>query len=156
MKTKETTDHGEMKVQAIQNGTVIDHIPSRYTLQVVRLLSGLDDFVTIGINFPSGSMERKGVVKIANKVLTQNEVNKIAIFAPQATVNIIKNFQVVDKRKVKLPKSLQGIVKCSNPKCITNAERMPTVFYTSSGDHVELRCHYCERIMPLEEVEVTG
>jgi len=151
---KQKTSSAEMMVQAIKDGTVIDHIPSAYTLTVVRLLSGLDDHVTIGVNFPSRTMKTKGVVKIANKEVTREEANKIAIFAPDATINIIKNYKVTRKRKVELPAEMRGIVKCSNPNCVTNYEGIPTRFTTKHGEHAELRCHYCERVMPIEEVQI--
>jgi aspartate carbamoyltransferase regulatory subunit len=154
MTPKDKTLLSEMTVQAIKNGTVIDHIPAALTLKVVQTLSGLEDMVTIGINFPSGRMGKKGVVKIAGKELTKKEVNKIAIFAPLATVNIIKNYKITRKLKVELPAELVGVVGCSNPNCITNHESVQTRFYTKHGEHTELRCHHCERLTLIEEVQV--
>ena len=154
MSAKRPAGRTQMTVQAIKDGTVIDHIPSAYTIKVVELLSGLDDEVTIGINFPSATMKQKGVVKIAKKVLTKKEVNKIAIFAPDATVNIIKNYKVLRKQRVELPKELRGITKCSNPACITNHEPVETRFYPTSDAPARLRCHHCERLMPIEDVQI--
>ncbi len=136
----------ELKVQAIDQGTVIDHIPSQQTMKVVEILSAMDDFVTIGINFPSKTMNLKGVVKIANRMLTENEVNKIAVFAPGASVNIIENFKVVKKTQVHIPECIIGILKCSNPKCITNFnEDITTKFYLKNQSPLSVMCHYCER-----------
>jgi aspartate carbamoyltransferase regulatory subunit len=152
--TKDRSALSQMTVQAIKDGTAIDHIPANMTLKVVQMLSGFEDEVTIGVNFPSSTMGRKGVVKIANKALTKEEVNRIAIFAPQATVNIIQDYKVVRKLRVELPGELCGIINCSNPNCITNHEEVATRFYTSHGEHTELRCHHCERLMPIEEVQM--
>lgn len=136
----------ELKVQAIDQGTVIDHIPSQQTMKVVEILSAMDDFVTIGINFPSKTMKLKGVVKIANRMLTENEVNKIAVFAPGASVNIIENYKVVRKTQVHIPECIIGILKCSNPKCVTNSdEDVVTKFYLKTQVPLSVMCHYCER-----------
>jgi aspartate carbamoyltransferase regulatory subunit len=138
----------EVKVQAIENGTVIDHLPAENTLKVVEILSRFEDMVAIGINSPSKRLGRKGFVKIANRTLTQEEVNKIAIIAPDASVNTIKDFKVVRKMKVIIPESVEGILRCTNPNCITNHQAVKTKFHIGKKavpERLELRCHYCER-----------
>ena len=146
----------EMKVQAIEQGTVIDHIPPQLTMQVVQTLSAMDDFVTIGINFPSRTMGRKGVVKIANRILNEEEVNRIAVFAPGASVNIIEDYKIVKKTKVHVPECIIGIIKCSNPKCITNSDQpVTTRFSMEQESPLQLKCHYCERHMEQESITVT-
>ena len=144
------------EVPAIEYGTVIDHIPAHATLTVVRILSELEDLVTIGINLKSNKLTRKGVVKIANRKLSAEEVAKIALVAPQATVNIIERFKVVKKYRVMPPEVLKGIVRCPNPVCITNHENVSTVFSvtTKPDGTIRLKCRYCERIYNKEEVEV--
>jgi len=144
----------EFTVPAIARGTVIDHIPPHRTLKVVEILSSLDDLVIIGVNFPSKLKESKGFVKIANRELTADEVNKIAIVAPNATVNIIHNFRVDSKLKVEVPEEIRGIVCCSNPNCITNHQEIATLFYLENRENMELRCHYCERIFSSEDISV--
>ncbi|MFH1023953.1 MAG: aspartate carbamoyltransferase regulatory subunit [Planctomycetota bacterium] len=136
----------EINVQAIENGTVIDHLPSETTLAVFQILSRSDDMVAIGINLSSKKIGRKGFVKFANKMLTPEEVNKIAVIAPSASVNIIKHFKVVRKVKVTIPDVVEGILRCTNPHCITNHEKVRTRFHSSSDrEKLNLRCHYCER-----------
>lgn len=142
-----------MLVQAIENGTVIDHIPAPATLKVVEILSGGRDVVTIGVNFPSASMGRKGVVKIAGRFLTEAEVNKIAILAPAATVNIIRGFRIREKIRVRMPGVVEGIVRCRNPSCITNHEPVRTKFRRVRGGEA-FECLYCERPEPADGLEL--
>jgi len=144
----------ELKIPAIKEGTVIDHIPSRATFKVLRILE-LREFkqvVSVIINLASKVMGKKGIIKVGNRFLTKEEVNKIAILAPNATVNIIKDYKVKEKISVKLPDSLVKIIKCSNPKCITNNERINTVFNVISKSPVQVMCHHCERVMETDEI----
>ena len=99
-------------------------------------------------------MGKKGIIKVEGKFLTQDEVNKIAIVAPDATVNIIKNYEVKDKIKVKSPDVVDNVVKCSNPVCMTNNEAIHTKFYVVKKDPLRIRCHYCERYMGKEDLEI--
>ena len=112
----------ELQVAALENGTAIDHIPSDKLFKVATLL-GLDkekNQITIGNNFPSNKMGSKGMIKIANKFFAEDEISRIALVAPNVMLNIIKDYQVVEKKTVTLPDELVGLVKCNNPKCITN------------------------------------
>ena len=121
----------ERLVAAIENGTVIDHIPAEKTYQVVSLL-GLEHTlspVTIGYNYPSSRLGRKGIVKISNKFFTDEEINRLSVIAPKIILNSIHNFEVTQKRMVETPDVLRGIIKCNNPKCITNNEPMSTIFH---------------------------
>src|SRR3990167_8569691 len=120
----------ELKIPAIREGTVIDHIPSRVTLKVMRILD-LKEFehvVSVAFNLESKSMGKKGIIKVGGRFLTQDEVDKVAILAPNATVNIIKDYKVEKKIHVHLPEVVNNIVKCSNPICITNNEEVKTKF----------------------------
>jgi aspartate carbamoyltransferase regulatory subunit len=144
------------RVPAIENGTVIDHIPAHATLTVVRILSAIEDLVTIGINLPSPKLERKGVVKIANRKLSPEEVAKIALIAPQATLNLIESYEVVEKHEVTPPRVVEGIVRCGNPNCVTNHEPVTTRFAvrTTRDARRRLTCHYCERAYDQDEIEI--
>ncbi len=144
----------ELKVPAIKEGTVIDHIPSRVTFKVMRILD-LNEFehvVSVAINLKSKTMVKKGIIKVGNRFLTQEEVNKIAILAPNATVNIIKDYEVKEKIKVNIPERLSNIIKCSNPNCITNTEKVKTLFSIVSKDPLKVMCHHCERVMDQEDI----
>ena len=146
----------ELKISAIDEGTVIDHIPTDATFKVVEILD-LENhrgIVSIATNLQSKSIGKKGIVKVGGKSLTQDEVNKIAIVAPDATVNIIKNYGVREKIKVKTPEIIDNVVKCSNPVCITNNEQVPTKFYVVKKDPLKIKCHYCERSMGKEDIEI--
>ena len=146
----------ELKISAIDEGTVIDHIPTDATFKVVEILDleNHKGIVSIATNLHSKSVGKKGIVKVGGKSLTQDEVNKIAIVAPDATVNIIKNYDVKEKIKVKTPDVIDNVVKCSNPVCITNNENIPTKFYAVKKDPLKIKCHYCERSMGKGDIEI--
>lgn len=144
----------EMQVAALENGTAIDHIPPEQVFKVVSLL-GLDRLtnkVTIGNNLNSNKMGTKGIIKIADRFFEEDEINRIALVAPNVNLNIIKNFEVVDKKEVTLPEEINEIVKCNNPKCISNNEPMKTRFHVIDKEKVELQCHYCEIKIRKEDV----
>lgn len=146
----------ELKISAIEEGTVIDHIPTDATFKVVEILNleGHKGIVSIATNLQSKKIEKKGIVKVGGKSLTQDEVNKIAIVAPDATVSIIKNYNVKEKIKVKTPDVIDNVVKCSNPVCITNNEQVATKFYAVKKDPLKIKCHYCERSMGKKDIEI--
>jgi len=138
----------ELKVSAIENGTVIDHIPSHSVYQVLRILNLMEynDQLLIGINLESSKMGKKGIIKVSNKFFKSDEINKIALVAPSATLILIKNFAVSEKAKVQIPDRVETIVRCFNPNCITNVEEIVTRFDVVNKDDLKLRCHYCEKI----------
>ena len=143
----------EMLVAAIENGTVIDHIPSEKTYQVAQLLklAELETPVTIGYNFRSKKLGKKGIIKVENKWFTDEEISRLSVVAPNIVLNIIRNFEVVEKKTVVTPDEIRGIVKCNNPKCITNNEPMRTHFHVENG---MLTCHYCEKEQDINRVEL--
>lgn len=146
----------ELEVAALENGTVIDHIPSDHLFKVVSLL-GLDKLtnsITIGNNLISKKIGRKGILKVTDIFFEEDEINKIALIAPFAKINIIRNYDVVEKRPVSLPDVLVDIVKCGNPKCITNNEPMKTEFQVIDKDEVQIKCKYCERVILKEDIEI--
>ena len=142
-----------MLVAAIQNGTVIDHIPSEKAYQVAQLLklAELDTPVTIGYNFRSKKLGRKGIIKVEDKFFTDEEISRLSVVAPNIVLNIIKNFEVVEKKTVTTPEEIHGIVKCNNPVCITNNEPMKPYFHVLNGI---LPCHYCEKEQDINKVEL--
>ena len=146
----------ELQVAALENGTAIDHIPSEAVFKVVSLLQlqKLSNRITIGNNLKSSKMGKKGIIKVSNKFFREDEINRIALVAPNVNLNIIRNFEVVEKKKVVLPDEIIEIVKCNNPKCITNNEPMKTRFHVIDKEMVELQCHYCELKIKKEEIEL--
>ena len=146
----------ELQVKALENGTVIDHIPSDKLFKVVSLLKmeGLKNQITIGNNLSSKQMGTKGIIKVADRYYAEEEVNRIALIAPMAKINIIKNFEVIEKKILTLPDNFTDLVKCPNPKCITNNEPMKTRFETISKEPVVLKCLYCEREVQEEGIEL--
>ena len=146
----------ELKISAIEEGTVIDHVPTDATFKVVEILdlANQQGIVSIATNLQSKKIGKKGIIKVGGKSLTQAEVNKIAIVAPDATVNIIKNYNVKEKIKVKAPDVIENVVKCSNPVCITNNEKVATKFYVVKKDPLKIKCHYCERSMGKGDIEL--
>lgn len=146
----------ERLVAAIENGTVIDHIPADKTYLVVRLL-GLEDLntpVTVGNNFISNKIGKKGIVKVSNKYFSNEEISRLSVIAPKIVLNIIKEYEVVEKKTVETPDELRGIVKCNNPKCITNNEPMETVFHVVDKERGILKCHYCDKEQEMSKVEL--
>lgn len=138
----------QLSVSAIENGTVIDHIPAGFALKIVDFLklSSHKKRVTLGLNLPSKSLGYKDLVKVEGRSLTEDEANKIAILAPGATIAIIEEFQVVKKFKVQMPKSVEKIFHCQNPQCITNHESVLPLFDVKAvSKKVELKCKYCEK-----------
>jgi len=145
----------ELKVSAIENGTVIDHIPAKSVFQVIRILNLTEgtDQILFGTNLDSQKMGKKGIIKVSNKYFEPDEINKIALVAPTATLIVIKNFDVVIKKKVEVPEHVEKIVKCFNPNCITNHESVVTRFTVIDKKDLKLHCHYCEKIMAGENME---
>lgn len=145
-----------LRVAKIKDGTVIDHITAGRALLVLKILgiTGREGFiVTVAMNVPSKKMGKKDIVKIEGRVLSPDEVNKIALVAPRATINIIRDYEVVEKRRVKLPRTIRNIVRCVNPACITNdREPIEPVFYVVSEEPLRLKCHYCGRIMEQHDI----
>lgn len=146
----------QLNVSAIKDGTVIDHIPPKALFKVIQILK-LEEFknmVTFGNNLDSKAMGSKAIVKIANRFFEDEEVNKIALVAPNAKLNTIKNYEVIEKRVVQIPEQVNGIVRCFNPKCITNAEKVLTKFQIISVKPIEMKCFYCEKITSENEIRI--
>jgi len=145
-----------LRVSKIRDGTVIDHITRGHALDVVKILdingrSG--GVVTIAMNVPSKILEIKDIVKIEGRELNPEEVDKIALLAPHATINIIRNYKVAEKQRVKLPSVIYGLLKCTNPTCISNSnEPVRSTFYVEREDPLKLKCHYCGQIVERDEV----
>ncbi|MFQ6128904.1 MAG: aspartate carbamoyltransferase regulatory subunit [Thermoplasmata archaeon] len=140
----------EVKVTPIKNGTVIDHIPAGMALKVLKILGITDESsgstVSVAMRVTSKKRGLKDIVKVEDRELLEKEVDKIALVAPNATINIIRNYDVNQKHKVRLPEVAKGIVRCQNPNCITNLkEPVETEFIVISKNPVRLRCVYCER-----------
>jgi aspartate carbamoyltransferase regulatory subunit len=142
-----STTKKEVRVTKIKDGTVIDHISGGYALDVVKILgiTGHESqVVTIAINVPSKQFKTKDIVKIEGRALSRQDVNRIALIAPKATINIIRDYVVVEKQVVKLPHVIEDIVKCVNPTCVSNSgEPVSSRFVVQSEDPLMLRCSYC-------------
>ena len=144
----------EMMVAAIENGTVLDHIPSDRLFDVVSLLhlDKMSNSVTIGYNLKSAVMGTKSIIKIADKYFTDEELNQLSVVAPNISLCVIKDYEIIEKRMVVMPEKLVGIVRCPNPKCITNNEPMQTRFSTTSPGSNIIRCSYCNKDVDLKDV----
>ena len=139
----------ELVVSALENGTVLDHIPAENVYKALDILNlkGIGQQITIGINLTSKFFGKKGIIKIEDKFFEDDELNKLALIAPKATVNVIRDFKVVDKKKLVMPEEIHGVAKCRNPKCVTNHQPIKTWFNTiDNGNEISLLCHYCEKI----------
>lgn len=146
----------ELQVAALENGTVIDHIPSDKVFTVVYLLDlqNTDGNITIGNNFESKKLGKKGIIKVADRFFTDEEVSRLSVVAPNIKLNIIRHYEVVEKKQIVMPDELKGIVKCNNPKCITNNEPMQTWFHVVDKEQGILKCHYCEKEQQKDNIKL--
>ena len=145
----------ELQVAAIENGTVIDHIPSNQLFKVASLLE-LDKMegntITIANNLPSKKCGFKGMIKISDKFFKEDGSSRIAGGAPNVILKIIRDYEGVGRKRVALPDEIIGLVKCNNPKCITNNEPMPTRFEVIDKEAGTIKCHYCERKINKDDI----
>lgn len=140
----------EMRVRRIEHGTVIDHITAGQALNVLRILgvSGTTTaVVSVAMNVPSGAIGSKDIVKVEDRELKEEEVDRISLIAPNATINIIRDFEVIEKYRVDLPEKLVGVVKCANPNCISNTNEPVISRFIVNKKPVELRCIYCDHVI---------
>jgi aspartate carbamoyltransferase regulatory subunit len=146
----------QLSVSAIQNGTVIDHIPAKNLFKVIQILrlDHIDNQITFGTNLESKKLGKKAIIKISGKYFEDEDINRIALVAPAAKLNIIRDYEVVEKKVVEVPDTIIGIAKCMNPKCITNFESVTTRFRVISKKNVTLKCHYCEKITDQENLQI--
>ncbi|RLI51889.1 aspartate carbamoyltransferase regulatory subunit [Candidatus Bathyarchaeota archaeon] len=146
----------ELRVQKIKEGTVIDHISAGGSLSVLKILGIMgreDNIVSIVMNVSSHSLGRKDIVKVEGRELNPEELDKIALVAPRSTINIVRNYVVVEKQKPRLPKMIKGIVKCANVTCISNSnEPTDSMFYVENDDPLRLRCYYCSRYLEKDDI----
>jgi aspartate carbamoyltransferase regulatory subunit len=145
-----------LEVSAIKDGTVIDHIPADSLFKVVSILKleEIEGMMTFGTNLESKKLGRKGIIKLSGVFFKDKDINRIALIAPDAKLNIIRDYSVVEKKVVEVPDEIIGIVKCVNPQCITNHEKVATRFLVVDKKAVKLRCHYCEKLTDKEHMTV--
>ncbi len=145
-----------LEVSAIKDGTVIDHIPANSLFKVISILrlEKNEGMITFGTNLVSKKLGKKAIIKLSDIFFKDNDINRIALIAPEAKFNIIRDYNVVEKRVVELPDEIIGIAKCVNPMCITNHEKILTKFHVTDKKNISLRCIYCEKITDSEHVEI--
>ena len=145
-----------MQVSALRNGTVIDHRPAEKLFAVVNLLdiANMDNNVTIGYNLESKKLGKKGLIKISERFFSDDEINKISLVAPNVVLNTIRDYNVIEKREVKMPDEIHNLIKCNNLNCITNNEPMATHFYVANRDTHTLKCRYCEKEVSLDDINL--
>ena len=147
----------QLKVSAIKNGTVLDHIPADQLFKVIDILglSISSNQITFGTNLDSKLLGKKAIIKISDQFFKDDEINRIALIAPQAKINIIQDFEVVEKRVLSTPSSIKGIAKCMNPACITNHQNVETLFTTiTDSPEIKLLCHFCEKITDHKNLKI--
>jgi aspartate carbamoyltransferase regulatory subunit len=145
-----------LSVSAINEGTVIDHIPADSLFDVLSILrlDELENQITFGTNLKSEKYGKKAIIKLEGKFFMDDEINRIALVAPEAKLNIIRDYKVVEKKVVGLPDEIHGIAKCMNPKCVTNNETVTTKFKVIDKKVVTLKCHYCEKLTDKKHLEI--
>lgn len=147
----------KLLVEAIANGTVIDHIAPGQAMNILRLFKflGKHNHITVGFNLRSGELGSKDIIKISDVTFSPSETEQLAILAPNATINVISNYKVIDKYDLRLPNETIGAFKCPNSNCITHVEEAATQrfkIFVNSNQEVMMRCHYCERVFTREVV----
>lgn len=137
----------KLQVEAIQHGSVIDHIPVQQGVKILKFfhLTQTNEKITVGMNLPTHNGEAKDLIKVENTFITDQQANQLALFAPNATINQIKDFKVVNKFNVQLPSSFIGVLACPNSNCISHNEPVNTRFYVNNRATLKLKCHYCEK-----------
>ena len=147
---------GKLMVEAIANGTVIDHIAPGQAMNILRLFNflGKHNHITVGFNLRSGELGNKDIIKIADVTFSPSETEQLAILAPSATINNIKDYKVIDKYNLRLPLESVGAFSCPNSNCVTHMEKAATPRFKifKQGDQVMMRCHYCERVFTREVI----
>jgi len=146
----------QLVVSAIKDGTVIDHIPAQDLFKVISIL-GLDHietYITFGTNLQSKKLDKKAIIKVSEVFFRQEDINRIALVAPEAKLNIIRDYEVVQKMIVEVPEEIFGITKCVNPMCITNQEDVKTRFSVLDKKDIKLKCHYCEKITDQNNLQI--
>ncbi|MCB9898044.1 MAG: aspartate carbamoyltransferase regulatory subunit [Planctomycetes bacterium] len=154
----ESPDRGReplIKVTALREGTVIDHLVAGTALKVLDILGiTFEGAVMIGLNLDSRKVGRKDIIKIERREVTPHEVAKIALLSPRASFSIIRDFQVVEKFTPSLPRLVEDMIRCPNPSCISRQDRVRTKFVVVRSDPLRVRCYYCERSQRKEEIEL--
>jgi len=149
----------KLKIDKIPKGTVIDHIDAGYALTILNL-TGLDEsknLMTIGVNVSSKKYQTKDIIKIENVFLNETQMQQISILSPNATISLIENYEVIEKKKVKIPKTIKKLILCVNQTCISNSgEPISTEFTVLEEKPLKIQCVYCERIYKLEEIVFTS
>ncbi len=145
-----------LEVSAIKDGTVIDHIPADSLFKVISILrlESIEGMITFGTNLASRRLGKKGIIKVSGVFFKDKDINRISLIAPDAKLNIIRDYIVVEKKVVEVPDEISGIAKCVNPMCITNHEKVETKFVVADKREIKLRCHYCEKITDKEHMEI--
>lgn len=136
---------------------MLDHIDEGKGLQVLNALriDGKDgSLITIALNVPSGKFKKKDIIKVENKFLKDDDTNKLAVIAPKATINIIKDYKLIEKRRVALPNEINRIFRCSNPDCISNStEHIESVMDVIDKEGRVLKCRYCSRVLDVNKLK---
>ncbi|WP_028864073.1 aspartate carbamoyltransferase regulatory subunit [Psychromonas aquimarina] len=137
----------KLQVEAIQHGSVIDHIPAQQGVKILKFFkfTQTNEKITIGLNLSTHNGKSKDLIKVENTFISDEQANQLALFAPNATINQIKDFKVVNKFPVQLPSSFIGVLACPNSNCISHNEPVKTRFYVNNKSVLKLKCHYCEK-----------
>ncbi|HIP75561.1 MAG TPA: aspartate carbamoyltransferase regulatory subunit [Psychromonas hadalis] len=144
MSTKKET---KLQVEAIEQGSVIDHISPQQGIKILKFFkfTKANEKITVGLNLSTKSGATKDLIKIENVFISDTQANQLALFAPNATINQIKDFAVVNKFQVQLPSSFVGVFVCPNSNCISHNEPVSSRFYVNQRTTLKLKCHYCEK-----------
>ena len=150
-------EQSDLLVRRIRDGTVIDHINEGSGLKVLQALDidgSRGNVITIALNMPSGKLNKKDMIKVEGRFLEDDDTNKLAVIAPASTVNIIKDYKLVEKRRVALPNEIDRIFRCSNPDCISNStEHIDSIMDVIDKEKLVLKCRYCNRILNVNEIK---
>lgn len=149
-------EEAKLKIPKIKKGTVIDHIDAGYALTIMDVigLGETQNLMTIGVNIESKKYEKKDIVKVENIFLTETQMQQISIIAPNASISLIEDFNVIKKIRLQLPKVIKKLIKCSTNTCISNSEKEPieSEFNVLNEKPLKIQCVYCDRILKLDQL----
>lgn len=153
-----SSDKPTLKIKPIKDGTVIDHIRVNKSLHVLKILdlpNPENKNITIAMNVSSNEINRKDILKVENRELKTDELDQVALIAPEATINIIRDYKIIKKDKISLKEEINSIIKCTNSKCITNNPNEPisSKFSIINKSPIIVRCYYCEKIIDAKEID---
>lgn len=139
----------------IENGFNLDHIPQGNAWYIVKILQlfNSDSQTGVGLNLPSKTIGRKDLIKVENRTLSEDEINKISLFCFNATLSIIKNFAVIEKKTITITSEIDDLIVCLNSNCVSKIHKSKFYTFFNREHQIMVRCHYCNQSFLLKDIK---